>query len=492
VSTLIVLGNTNQYTFANSIVAAETKSATLFNTPLKDIFVIHSTASYDALTKEKAWRDHLEKNGISIDKLIHKIVDLDSTNETVEKFVDYIEFIVNGALSKNPDVIVDLTNSTSLYKNLLSIVAYVLDLEHQYVIDIDMVRDLIKEKTFLFPNDLQTSYVPLPRATQLDSIAYLSLVELVRYKKIIQSKTEKYAQIDTVASDKKFFEGNLTHSIQLKLQGDRKKDNAIYRIVASSIAASVEDLITLLINKFSLTTNSTSESHMTFGHKIRRIESALAGEIPNDFDFEFFKKFNDFMLYLRNSSTHKSTTLADIERFKADLSVKMSFPFIEFYADIIYPLFNSGNYTEPPKKMKKLSGSDITPEATYYFGLDGDNTGLMLEELFMSACDDTTFQNTSKTIIGAIEDIKTHICKKEGKIIFAAGDNILFKAEIDEPTLRMLQQIYHSKTASLTYSLGSGLTCSIGYGKSLREVYLALKLAKLEPGKNSIVGIEFV
>ena len=30
----------------------------------------------------------------------------------------------------------------------------------------------------------------------------------------------------------------------------------------------------------------------------------------------------------------------------------------------------------------------------------------------------------------------------------------------------------------------------IGYGRSFREVYLALKLAKTEPGKNSIVGIE--
>jgi minimal CRISPR polymerase domain len=492
-STLIVLGNPNQHTFANSIVAAENKSATLFNSPLKDIFVIHSTKSYEDLTKEKDWMKHLEVNGISIEKLTHRIIDLDPTNEAIEKFVDYVEFIVNGALSKNPDVIVDLTNSTSLYKNLLSIVAYVLDLEHQYVIDIAKVSNLIKEKPFLSPNDLQPCYVPLPSTTQLDNIAYLSLVELVRYKKIIQNQTEKYAQIDTVASDKKFFEDNLTHSVQLKLQGDRKKDNAIYRIVASSIAASAEDLITLLINKFSLTTNATSESRLTLGNKINLIESELAKKTLDGFDFGFFKKFNDFMLYLRNSSTHKSTTLADIERFKADLSVKMSFPFIEFYADIIYPILNNGNYTESPKKMKRLSGSEMRPEVTYYFGLDGDNTGLMLEELFMSAYDDNTFKQTSKTVFEAIEEIKSYIKGQVGsKIIFAAGDNILFKAAFEEPTLRKLQQIYYSKTSALTYSMGSGLTCSIGYGKSLREVYLALKLAKLEPGKNSIVGIEFV
>ncbi len=482
--TLIVLGNTNQYTFANSILAADNKSRTLFNTPLADIFVIHSSASYHDLSEKKDWIRYLENNDISLEKLTHRIVDLDSTDEAVEKFVHYIEFIVNGVLSKNPDVIVDLTNSTSLYKNLLSTAAYILDLEHQYLIDIVKVAELTKEREFLPLNVLQKSYVPLPRATQLDNIAYLSLVEMVRYKKIIQKQTEKYAQIDTVASDKKFFEDNLTHSVQLKLQGDRKKDNAIYRIVASSIAASVEDLITLLINKFSLTTNPINESRMTFGNKVSLIQSRLAGKTPNDFDFEFFKRFNDFMLYLRNSSTHKSTTLADIERFKADLSVKMSFPFIEFYADIIYPLLTSGDYTELPKKMKKLSGSDITPGVTYYFGLDGDDTGTMLEELFMSALDETAFEKMSKTVSNAIKAMENHITSKAGKIIFAAGDNILFKADFDEESLRKLQELYKSKT--------SGLTCSIGYGKSFREVYFALKLAKLELGKNSIVGVEFV
>lgn len=492
-STLIVLGNPNQHTFANSIVAAETKSVELFHAPLRDIFVIHSTESYEALTKsEEGWRKHLEEHGISIERLTHRIVNLDSTSETVEKFVHYVEFIVNGALSKDPDVIVDLTNSTSLYKNLLSIVAYILDLEHQYVIDIPMIRELIKVKPFLSPDDLKTSYIPLPSATQLDNIAYLSLVELVRYKKIIQNQTAKYVQIDTVASDKKFFEDNLIHSVQLKLQGDRKKDNAIYRIVASSIAASVEDLITLLINKFSLTNHSASESRMTFGSKLNTIQTRLTENPPDGFDLEFFKKFNDFMLYLRNSSAHKNVMLADIERFKADISVRMSFPFIEFYADIIYKILNDGNYAVSPKKMKKLSGSDMTPGDIYYFGLDGDNTGLMLEELFMSACDDTTFQKTSKSVFNAIRDIENDIISRAGKIIFAAGDNILFKAALDEAALRKLQQIYHSRTSGLTYSMGSGLTCSIGYGKSLREVYLALKLAKLEPGKNSIVGIEFM
>ncbi len=52
---------------------------------------------------------------------------------------------------------------------------------------------------------------------------------------------------------------------------------------------------------------------------------------------------------------------------------------------------------------------------------------------------------------------------------------MLFKGTFNETALQDLQQIYQKIT--------SGLTCSIGFGKTLQEVYLALKLAKAEPGE---------
>lgn len=52
---------------------------------------------------------------------------------------------------------------------------------------------------------------------------------------------------------------------------------------------------------------------------------------PN-FDLKFFEKFNDFMLFLRNSTTHKSFDLSDSEKFKAALSMQMSLAFLEYYS----------------------------------------------------------------------------------------------------------------------------------------------------------------
>jgi hypothetical protein len=485
-STLIVLGNINQFTFVNSILAANNKAVDIFDEALTDIFVIHSTASQAKLSSQTDWVKYLENNGISQEIITHRIIEIDSTRESVERFVNYIEIILNGVLPKNPNLIVDLTNGTSLHKNLLSTAAYILDLGYQYLIDIVKVSTLTKERDFLPLDILKASYVPVPSVTQLDSIAYLNLAEVVRYKRLIEQHTEKYVQIDTTASDRTFFEGNLAHSIRLKLQGDQKKDNAIYRIAASSISASVEDLIGILIDKFVFKEAPDKESRRTFGQKLGLIQSNIESKRPSDFDIEFFRKFNDFILYLRNSSTHKRATLMNIEKFKAELSVKMLFPFIEFYTDIIYPILEGDNYTGSVTKLKRLSSTAIDANDIFYFGLDGDSTGSKLEDLFLSSYDEVAFKKLSNSITQAIDEMKKYIRSNfsNNAIIFATGDGMLFKGPFDETALQELRQMYQKIT--------SGLTCSIGYGKTLKEAYLALKLAKAEPGKNCMMGIKIV
>ena len=69
-------------------------------------------------------------------------------------------------------------------------------------------------------------------------------------------------------------------------------------------------------------------------------------------------------------------------------------------------------------------------------------------------------------------------------MIFHAGDDVLIKGNFTRGNLEAIQDIYATETKELT--------CSIGYGKSFQEVYLALKLAKSKPGKNEIMGILLV
>ncbi|WP_238845698.1 mCpol domain-containing protein [Nostoc edaphicum] len=307
---------------------------------------------------------------------------------------------------------------------------------------------------------------------------------MVRYRKIIETQTNKYVAIDSDSSDKEFFKDNLGHSIQLKLQGDQSKDNAIYRIAASSISASVEDLIRLLVSKFILADTPDGVDRRTFGQKLKIIQAKIESDAPSDFDLEFFSKFNDFILYLRNSSTHKGKLLTDLEKFKAELSVKMAFPFIDFYTDIVHPLLSNGELSKEPKHMKRLSYAEIAAGETLYYGLDGDDTGKILEELFLACSDEASFRKLSKNIANAISRIAKFVTDKLGKnaIVFEAGDDLLFKGNLQEEMLLEMKAMYSQLTP--------GLTCSIGYGRSFQEVYLALKLAKTQPGKNAIVGIE--
>ena len=116
--------------------------------------------------------------------------------------------------------------------------------------------------------------------------------------------------------------------------------------------------------------------------------------------------------------------------------------------------------------------------------MDGDDTGKVLEELFLASSDESSFRRVSRDITKAISEISKLLSKRLGKgvIVFDAGDDLLFKGNLEEEFLLEIKDLY-SKTTS-------GLTCSIGYGRSFQEVYLALKLAKTQPGKNAIVGIE--
>lgn len=506
-TSLLILGNTNVYTFGNSIVAANVRSLDLFESPLKNIFVFHSQESEKNIRSPKSeqktkeisdFEKFLEDNGLSQDLFINRVIDLSQSSEAVPTFIKYIEFVIQG-LNEKSKLIIDITNGTSLQKNLFSVATYTLNEKNQYAIDVVKLGKILgktmKEIKFVEPAVLNQVYSKLPDNIDFDDIAHLDLSEMVRYKSKISSYEKQYSDIDKELADWQFFRDNLHHSVRLKLQGDKNKDNTLYRISSASIASSTEDLLSLLIRKFF---PSECSDKLMLGNKISIIEAGLAKGLFPKPDYEFLKKFNEFMLYLRNKTTHKDDLLSDLERFKADLSLKMSFPFLEFYIEIIYPIL-SKKLTEIPEmeevpeknfksdKIKVLASSQIGIDRLAYYGLDGDDTGRALEKLFCSSTDEKEFTKLSKSIQKAVKEISNLIRQKTDKtsqnqtIIFETGDDILFKGLFNEEDLQKMQNKYHATT---------GMTCSIGYGWTLQSAYVALKIAKAQPGKNFIYGVE--
>ncbi|MBX7227963.1 MAG: hypothetical protein K1X55_18160 [Chitinophagales bacterium] len=256
-SVLITLGNLNQYTFSNSIVAANWKSIELFGEPLKRIEIFHSKESFDQLAAYKlnkeseSWVSNLNHYNLNEQILTHRTIEVNTTQESVEEFVNSIEGIVSTATKKRDEIILDLTNGTTLSKNLLSIAAYVIDIPHQYMIDVSILSQLTKDRGYINVEILSQSYISAPKSSYIDNIAYLSLSKIERYNKIIEEHTKKYKNIIGERADVDFFKNNLKESIRIKLEGDQRQENTVYRIASASIPLSAEDLVSRMIEKFS-------------------------------------------------------------------------------------------------------------------------------------------------------------------------------------------------------------------------------------------------
>lgn len=119
-------------------------------------------------------------------------------------------------------------------------------------------------------------------------------------------------------------------------------------------------------------------------------------------------------------------------------------------------------------------------QKTQFFGLDGDKTGSQLENLLLDNSSENKIKEFSEKIAEAVKEIEEYIKSKPGSdVIFARGDDILFKGSFTGAELEYMKKLYEEKTG--------GETCSIAYGSSVREVLLAMKMAKIQ--RNSIRGI---
>jgi len=481
-STLIMIGNTNQYTFANSIIVANEKSKELFDgKELENIHVFHTPESFNCLLTNKsqkdelAWDEVLFQKGIENNKFTHRILEINSdknSEEVLNRFGKTLEEI----LDKNETVILDLSNGPIFQRNILSVISYILNIETQYMIDISKLSRLTQERGYLPIELLEKSYVRAPETHQLDSLAYLDLSEIKRYKFEINKLSQKFKSV-SINSDIDFFKENLVRSIELKLRGDKIDDNTLYRIASASVASSAEELISLILEK----KGSTGHDEKTLGQKLNLLFNVIKDE-DTDIDLTFLKELNSFILFLRNTTTHKSSKkrLSNLEKFKAELSMTMSLEFIEYYIDIVYPSLKEKSLISPKEGISYIS--EPSNNKTYYFGIDGDNTGISLESLFMDGIEED-LRNTSNRITNAFNKMKKYIKdeNKDNKIIFQAGDDMLIKGKLNFKNLEELKNIYKEET--------KGLTCSIGYGLSLRDTYMALKLAKANAQKNMIKGI---
>ena len=130
-SRLIILGNTNRFTFCNAIVAALSKSREVLKQEITDIFVLHTQESFRELfIVNNDWINFLRNYNIYINNFINRVL---SDDDKVIPYLKYIKEIIEK--SSLDTLLIDLSNGTSDKRTILSIITYVLDISNVYYID---------------------------------------------------------------------------------------------------------------------------------------------------------------------------------------------------------------------------------------------------------------------------------------------------------------------------------------------------------------------
>jgi hypothetical protein len=480
-SKLVIFGNINKITFCNAIVAAQDMSKRKFEVGLSDIFVLHTPASFRKLfSNETDWLEFLKQYGIDESIFVNRIM---SEASEEKDYFRYVKMILDSSRESLDMLIIDATNGTSEHKALLNNIAYVLSIPNIYFIDIRaMVEKSIPRDIYCAAEDIRNCYKKLELSEDEYDIAYMNATEIKRYDRIIDILASDYNKSCNGDGDD-FFSSNLVNAIRLKLENDSKKRSGLgvpnanlYRMISSAIVASLEELLNASLIELSI---DPYEGKMTLGKKLGKIEEALQNKRSAMFDYKFYHQFSEFILYLRNTASHKGKSLGrSDEQYKADLSVDMLLVFLDYYLNVVIKELQ-GIDTQSSLRIKDC----LEPMEAKYYGLDGDNTGNELEGLLLSSS--TThkdLESFSKRVDEARNAVTKYVTDNKGKVIFSAGDDILFTGKFDLKKLEEIKQLY--------FDSAHGYTCSIAYAKTFRELLFSMKFAKME--KNTIRGIEIV
>lgn len=220
-SSLFLVGNTNEFTFANAALAAHTRDKDIGGSGITDVFVLHSPESEKHLSNNDNWKKHLLSQGLNTEVFVNCTVNLrGGKDQQLGRVAHHVErFLLS--LDRREDVYVDLTNGNSLYKSVLSNIAYLLGVRRQFIIDTSRRGD------FLLPDDLRLSYVELPDPALLDSVAPAWLTEVRRFNVNAREAARTLVSICGANTAARIgFEGDIQNAVHSWFSGEKHKDGA--------------------------------------------------------------------------------------------------------------------------------------------------------------------------------------------------------------------------------------------------------------------------
>lgn len=472
-SSLFLVGNVNEYTFANAALAAHTRDKDVGGRGLTDVFVLHSPESDIHLSNCDNWKKHLMSYGLNTEVFVSCTVNLQGGgDQQLERVAHHVErFLL--ALDKREDVYVDLTNGNSLYKSVLSNIAYLLGVRRQFILDTP------RRGVFLAPTDLRLAYIELPDPALLDSVAPAWLTEVRRFNvKAREAARSLVAICGTNTAARIGFEGDIQNAVHSWFSGEKHRDGAALGGAVRHVGRAFEDLIRGVYESLS----KNSKRPKTLNDMLDQICTRL-NQVAPDYEPQLLEEVSQLLRRLRNASTHEQTS-PEFGRIRARLSTELLLATSDYFR-----ILNAKGLLKHPittSAVENKCAIEGKAGERYYFGLDGDDTGKELERLFQGAFDEESFSRFSTAVDSAIQAVseKLKLHPINGEVLFCSGDDILFKGVYDVDALEDLRSTYAR--------LSGGRTCSVGFGRTTKEAYVAMKMAKATPGKDSVIGVELI
>jgi hypothetical protein len=476
-ASLFLVGNINEHTFANAIIAAHLHDLEHSGLGLTNIFVIHSPESEIYLSNHIDWKDYLHSNGLVSVCFCYCTVDLyKESDKELKVLARHVErFLMS--LSSKESIYVDLTNGSSLYKSVLSSISFILGVKRQFILESQGKRG------FMNSDELKSAYIELPDPIGLDAVAQAWLTEVRRYKIKAKEASEILTKIcgnDLI--NRNGFEGDIENAVFAWFRGVKAIDSAALGGAIRYVGRAFEDLIRN-IHSMLFQENNSKQINISLKDMLDNICSRLS-ETASNYEPQLIENISQLLRFLRNEATHEHSSV-DFGRIRAQLSTELLFSTVDYFqilydSEFIKPLQKGGN-----NDLKKIKINGQNGEV-YYFGLDGDDTGRELERLFQLNVKNDLFCRFSQSIDNAMKAISKKVKEQpiNGKVVFCSGDDLFFSGTYNIDALEELRNIF-SKIAT-------DRTCSIGFGKTPKEAYVALKMAKENMGKNCVMGVEFV
>ena len=488
---LILAGNINVPAMINAIIRATIQARSDRRNEkiiFRQVHIFHTEQSLQALmTSKMAWQQALENYNIPVTSLVHHVTKIEDSN--VERFRDLVEqlrTIVNPL--DDARYYVDLTGGISTLKTTLAVFAYVLDIEHVYALEVRFSDDfeVRKKQARLFyheleqEKDVKIEYRKFPPIREFDAFGRLNFTEVIRHRQVIDELMQALALLLPTSFDVEYLRASLIAGMNSRLMGEVTGESYSYRHSVFSFSAAVEEVANVIL---SIVKNADIENK-TLGQKLDEVKALFSSNAKYFVNEKTLEHLTRLIAETRNSVAHPSPELdrsnTEMLSIQSQLSSQLTLTFLQFAIRALTSFLDQDGKL---LKVKVLDPSEYHDDTILYFGFDGDATGDYLEAAFVEfGEDDTEVMKRSQAIREAIRSMKKLIYQKTKNheaVLFAEGDNLLFKAQYSASLLGELQKVYKEKT---------GLCSSIGYGRTLREAAVALRLAKARGG-DSIVGV---